>query len=63
MISKNIGKKDKYIRITVALILITYGAVKQYYFPIGFGILLMITAVIQWCSFYQIFDFKTCEKK
>ena len=56
---KNVGKTDKYIRISVGILILLLGIIfKSWWGPIGF--LPLVTGIVGYCPPYSIFNINTC---
>jgi len=56
---KNVGSTDKIIRLVLGLALIV-GALLGYGIWMWVGVILVATALINWCPIYRILGLKTC---
>jgi hypothetical protein len=57
----NLGKTDKYIRVVAGMLAILGGIVFQSWWGI-LGAVLLITALINWCPVYALFNINTRSK-
>jgi membrane-bound ClpP family serine protease len=60
---KNVGKRDKLIRLAAGAILIILGAVWPCWICAILGLILIITGVLQKCPAYKLMGKSTCEVK
>ncbi|PWU14861.1 MAG: DUF2892 domain-containing protein [Chlamydiae bacterium] len=51
---KNIGSKDRFIRLGLAFILIAYSICKNSWLLLMFGLFTLLEALFSWCILYQI---------
>ena len=58
----NVGKTDKVIRFVLGGVLIIGGIVAHNWWGL-IGLLLIITALINWCPLYAFFGSSTCSGK
>ncbi len=60
--TKNIGMIDRFVRVVVGLGIV-YWAVRHGSWWGMIGVVLLITAAMQYCCLYKLFGFKTCGAK
>ena len=63
IMEKNVGQKDKNIRLLVGAALIILSFVWKCWICIILALILIITAVLQKCPAYKMMGKSTCEKK
>lgn len=57
---KNMGTIDRFVRIVIGIVLITYGVLNQSW--IGFiGLVPILTAFVRFCPLYAIIGISTCK--
>lgn len=57
---KNIGAKDRLIRLAIALLLFAYAYWQKSYIALGAGIFTLLESAFSWCVFYQLIGKNTC---
>lgn len=57
---KNIGSKDRFIRLGLALILISCSIWKSSWILLLFGIFTLIEVFFSWCILYQLLGKNSC---
>lgn len=62
MIKKNVGGKDKYIRIILGLILVGVGYIYGNIWATIFGGILFFTGWYERCGLYALIGVSTCKK-
>jgi len=64
--NRNVGPIDRWIRIVISLALLAFALVgpETGYNDFGYvGVLLLGTALFDWCPLYSLFGIRTCKKK
>ncbi|MBM3193226.1 MAG: DUF2892 domain-containing protein [Chlamydiae bacterium] len=59
-IKSNIGKKDRIIRFSIAMILFAYAAFQKSFIALGAAIFTLYEALAGWCILYQILGKSSC---
>lgn len=59
-IKSNIGKKDRIIRLVIAIALFAYAAFQKSYLALGAAIFTVYEALAGWCILYQILGKSSC---
>ncbi|MBM4399479.1 MAG: DUF2892 domain-containing protein [Candidatus Cloacimonetes bacterium] len=57
---KNIGLLDQIIRIILAMAIFIAGVIFKSYWGL-LGLILLVTALFQFCPLYSVFGIKTCK--
>lgn len=57
---KNIGKRDRLIRLTIAILLLLFAWWEKSWIALGFGLFTLYEAVASWCILYQLFGKNSC---
>lgn len=57
---KNIGKKDRIIRLVIALLLFGYALWQSSWIAFGAGIFTLLESFFSWCILYQILGKSSC---
>ncbi len=60
MFKKNIGTKDRVIRLVIAIILLGYAAWQKSMICLAAGLFTLYEAVASWCIMYQILGKSSC---
>lgn len=63
MIKKNIGTKDRLIRLAISLLLFAYAYWKSSWIAFGFGLFTLFESLFSWCIYYQIIGKSSCPIK
>lgn len=63
-IKKNVGDIDRWVRITIGILLLSLLNTNLEFRNIGYiGIILIITGLLRFCPIYSLFKFNTNTKK
>lgn len=57
---KNINSTGRLIRLTIALLLLTYAYIEQSWIAFGASIFTFLEALFSWCVIYQILGINSC---
>ncbi len=57
---KNLGKVDRLIRLTIALLLLAFAWWQSSWIALIFGLFTLVEACFSWCLFYQLIGKNTC---
>ena len=60
---KNIGKKDRLIRLGIAILLLGYAYWKSSWIALGGAVFVFLEAAMSWCIFYQLIGKNSCPRK
>jgi hypothetical protein len=60
MFKKNIGTKDRVIRLVIAIMLLGYAAWQSSWIALAAGIFTLYEALASWCIMYQILGKSSC---
>lgn len=61
IMTKNLGKIDRIIRIIIGLIILALGFMNDSLYGL-IGLVPLLTAILGWCPLYCPFKIKTCSK-
>ncbi len=63
MFKKNIGTKDRIVRLIIAIFLLGYAAWQSSYIALAAGIFTLYEALTSWCIMFQMLGKSSCSIK
>ncbi len=60
---RNIGTRDRVIRLSIALALFAYAFWQSSWIAFGAGVFTLLESVFSWCIFYQLIGKSSCPIK